>query len=151
MSTSRNREDVRRRLEERYRRLEDARKKRPRRRNPRPLQRDRRRHAGRTRLDPAVHHGHSPDHHRIQLPQPAGLGSPIRGGTGLRVEAAPSPDDRFARCSDFARALAEQTQCAGAPNPHCAHHTGARQPNSGLYKPNCRRLPRRKRRHSFVT
>jgi serine/threonine protein kinase len=35
----------------------------------------------------------------------------------LAAALSKQPDDRFARCSDFARALAEQTNIAGAPAP----------------------------------
>ena len=35
----------------------------------------------------------------------------------LAAALAKDPDDRFPRCSDFARALAEQTHSAGAPTP----------------------------------
>jgi serine/threonine-protein kinase len=35
----------------------------------------------------------------------------------LATALAKDPNERFARCSDFARALSEQTQRAGAPTP----------------------------------
>ena len=66
----------------------------------------------------------------------------------LAAALAKNPDDRFPRCSDFARALAEQTHSAGAPTP-AASTTPAPVSRSAAStseprQPPCRNQPRRR-------
>jgi DNA invertase Pin-like site-specific DNA recombinase len=49
---------------------------------------------------------------------------------GVAVALAKDPDDRFARCADFARALAEQSSAHGSPSPVAATKTGP--PSAGV-------------------